>query len=72
MLESSYDSDLKLLLERNRLARSGARDHQEVKLYKPIRPGDLYLNKPAMLALRAAGHAAADRWLADPEPEDRL
>jgi hypothetical protein len=52
-----------------------------VKLYKPIRPGDgsnlvlgsyLYFNKPAMLALRAAGRAAANRWLADPEPEDRL
>lgn len=81
MLESSYDSDRKLLLERNRLARSGVKDYQEVKLYKPIRPGDgsnlvlgsyLYFNKPAMLALRAAGRAAADRWLADPEPEDRL
>jgi predicted acylesterase/phospholipase RssA len=81
LLESSYDSDRKLLLERNRLARMGVPDYQQVKLYKPIRPGDdsnlvlgsyLYFNKPAMLALRAAGRAAAERWLADPEPEDVL
>jgi predicted acylesterase/phospholipase RssA len=81
LLESSYDSDRKLLLERNRLAQSGVRDYQQVKLYKPIRPGDdsnlvlgsyLDFNKPAMLALRAAGRTAANRWLADPEPEDRI
>jgi NTE family protein len=80
-LENSYDSDRKLLLERNRLAQTGVRDYQQVKLYKPIRPGEgsklvlgsyLYFNKPAMLALRAAGRAAAGRWLADPDPEDRL
>jgi hypothetical protein len=70
-----------MLLERNLLAQSGIRHYQQVKLYKPIRPGDdsnlvlgsyLYFNKPAMQALRAAGCAVADRWLADPEPEDGL
>lgn len=81
LLESSYDSDRKLLLERNRLAERGVEGYQRVKLYKPIRPDDsanlvlgsyLHFNTPAMRALRAAGRAAAHRWLADPDPEDRL
>ena len=81
LLENSYLADRKLLLERNRLARLGVEGYQEVTLYKPIRPGaEVDLNVGAFLffkhevlrEMREAGRVAADRWLADPAPEDRL
>ena len=81
LLESSYDADRKLLLERNRLASMGVDGYREVKLYKPIRPGGdaglvvgayFDFSSSGMLKLRKAGQAAAARWLADPEPVDHL
>jgi NTE family protein len=81
LLESSYDADRKLLLERNRLARTGVDGYQQVKLYRPIRPDDdpslvigayLHFEPQAMRRLRATGRAAASRWLSIPDPEDRL
>jgi len=81
LLEASYDADRKLLLERNRLASMGVEGYREVKLYKPIRPGvdaglvvGAYLDFSAsgMRKLRNAGRAAAERWLAHPEPLDHL
>jgi predicted acylesterase/phospholipase RssA len=79
--ESSYDTDRKLLLERNRLAQMGVEGYQQVKLYRPIRPDDdpdlvigayLHFDPQVMRRLRASGRAAASRWLSIPDPEDRL
>jgi NTE family protein len=81
LLENSYLADRKLLLERNRLAALGVEGYRRTALYKPIRPGAeadldvgafLYFKLEVLRELREAGRAAADRWLADPDPEDRL
>ena len=81
LLENSYLADRKLLLERNRLAALGIPGYQQVTLYKPIRPGAevdldvgafLYFKLEVLREMREAGRVAADRWLADPDPEDRL
>lgn len=81
LLENSYLADRKLLLERNRLAALGIEGYQRITLFKPIRPSAeleldvgafLFFKKDALKALREAGQTAASRWLADPEPEDRL
>lgn len=81
LLENSYLADRKLMLERNRLAALGVQGYQRVLLYKPIRPGAevdldvgafLYFKLDVLRAMRAAGRVAAERWLADADPEDRL
>ncbi|MBI5610884.1 MAG: patatin-like phospholipase family protein [Deltaproteobacteria bacterium] len=73
-LENAYNTDRKLLLDRNELARRhGDPNLREIELLRAIRPDEaepfdagsyLYFERHAMLAMYTAGQRAAERWLA--------
>ena len=79
-LENAYNTDRKLLLERNRLASALPElDLQVVTLYEPIRPAParrfnagsyLYFVRHAMEEMYEAGREAALSWLAAGPPLD--
>lgn len=72
-LENAYNTDRKLLIERNRLAtRLPELDYAVATLYEAIRPTSsetfnagsyLYFERRAMLRMYDAGRVAARRWL---------
>ena len=72
-LENAYNTDRKLLLERNKLAEAlPARNLRVVELYDAIRPASskvfdagsyLYFQQHAMLSMYESGRAAARAWL---------
>jgi predicted acylesterase/phospholipase RssA len=72
-LENAYNTDRKLLLERNRLARLRPElGYTVATLYEPIRPASstvfnagsyLYFEKTALLDMYRAGRVAAHHWL---------
>jgi NTE family protein len=81
-LENAYNTDRKLLLDRNELAkRHGDPKLREIELLRAIRPDEaapfdagsyLYFERKPMLAMFAAGQRAAERWLArGPEVDGR-
>ena len=81
-LENAYNTDRKLLLDRNELARRhGDPKLREIELLRAIRPDEaapfdagsyLYFERNALLAMYAAGQRAAERWLArGPEVDGR-
>jgi len=73
-LENAYNTDRKLLLERNRLARGVPElGFTEVQLFEAIRPDPhavftagsyLYFERDVMMEMYQAGRKAALRWLA--------
>jgi predicted acylesterase/phospholipase RssA len=73
-LENAYNTDRKLLLERNRLARLRPElGYTVATLFEPIRPASstvfnagsyLYFERTALLDMYRAGRAAAHHWLA--------
>ncbi len=73
-LENAYNTDRKLLLERNRLAASAPElGFSEVMLYEAIRPASstdfnagsyLFFERRALTRMYEAGRAAARAWLA--------
>lgn len=81
LLENTYNVDRKLMLERNRLAKSGAQTYRCVDLYEAIRPARsrrltagsyLDFNREAVDAMLEAGRTAARAWLAGGPKLDRL
>ena len=74
-LENAYNTDRKLLLERNKLAEAlPARNLRVVELYDAIRPTSskvfdagsyLYFQQDAMISMYESGKAAARAWLAN-------
>ncbi|HYD48126.1 MAG TPA: patatin-like phospholipase family protein [Terriglobales bacterium] len=80
-LDNAYNVDRKLLLERNRLARLDKGPYREVVLYEPVRPARencfnagsyLYFNRDVLEAMHKAGRRAANAWLKQGPPIDRL
>jgi NTE family protein len=73
-LENAYNTDRKLLLERNKLAFAiPERELRQATLYEAIRPGSsrafnagsyLYFERDALLEMYEAGRRAARAWLA--------
>lgn len=72
-LENAYNTDRKLLLDRNALADRMGGELSVVELFRAVRPETsrtfnagsyLYFEKQAMLAMHAAGERAAREWLA--------
>lgn len=72
-LENAYNTDRKLLLERNALARGrGDAELRDIQLFRAIRPQPsehfdagsyLYFERDALLAMYRAGRQAAKDWL---------
>ena len=80
-LENAYNTDRKLLLERNRLARLAKSGYREVKLYEAVRPARdgvfdagsyLYFERKVLAEMHAAGRRAAQAWLAAGPRVDHL
>ena len=73
-LENAYNTDRKLLLERNKLAEAlPARNLRVIELYEAIRPASsdafdagsyLYFERTEMMRMYEAGKASAKAWLA--------
>jgi len=86
LIESHYDSDRKLLLERNKLSRAGARTpgrkpYSDVVLYRPVRPPTnelfdvgayLYFARGKLQEMYTAGKEMAAEWLKQGPLEDQL
>ncbi len=81
LLENAYNVDRKLMLERNKLAHSGAGSYREVTLYEAIRPAReghfdagsyLYFDRDVMHEFRGAGRRAGSSWLAEGPRVDEL
>jgi predicted acylesterase/phospholipase RssA len=80
-LENAYNIDRKLLLERNRVARTAGGPYRDVTLYEVVRPARdecftpgsyLYFEASVLAALYQAGRQAAGAWLAAGPRVDHL
>lgn len=80
-LENAYNVDRKLLLERNRLARSKDAPYRQVTLYEAVRPprnrsfnagSYLYFERSVLTEMHALGRRAAAAWLAAGPRVDEL
>jgi NTE family protein len=80
-LENAYNVDRKLLLERNRLARSQDAPYRQVTLYEAVRPprnrsfnagSYLYFERSVLAEMHALGRRAAAAWLAAGPRVDEL
>jgi len=80
-LENAYNIDRKLLLARNRLAQLEAGPYRDVTLYEAVRPARdaiftagsyLYFERGVIASMYQSGQRAAEAWLAEGPPLDRL
>src|SRR5262245_16077639 len=80
-LENAYNIDRKLLLARNRLAQLEAGPYRDVRLYEAVRPARdaiftagsyLYFERGVIASMYQSGQRAAEAWLAEGPPLDRL